>query len=153
MHACVCLPLEICMSIHICVCFCMCRQFGCLPVCVCVCVTARLLIADSLHSNLRGYYHLGWLKTYIIKTWALLVIGVSLYQAVIILYYSWWCILNTLPSEQRPQIPLSLRPGQREKCLISRPRGTVPRSLNHHLLPLSVSGSNLQGDKQTDGPY
>lgn len=35
------------------------------------------------------------------------------------------------------------------KCLISRPRGTVPRSLNHHLLPLSMSGSSIQGaDRQ-----
>lgn len=35
--------------------------------------------------------------------------------------------------------------GREEKHLISRPWGMVPRSLNHHLLPLSVSGSNLQG--------
>lgn len=142
MHAYVCLPLQICISIHICVFLHVCA------VCVSACVffTVRLFSADSLHSNFRGYYHWGWLKMYIIKTRALLVASEeSLYQAVIILYYSWWCILNTLPSEQSPQILLSVHPWQEKNCLISRPRGTVPRSLNHHLLPLSVSGSNLQG--------
>ncbi len=142
MHACVCLPLQICIGIHICVFLHVCAVW----VSAYACVTAQLFSADSLHSNFRGYYHWGWLKMYIIKTWALLVVsGESLYQAVIILYYSWWCILSASPSEQSPQILLSLHPRRREKRLISRPQGTVPRSLNHHLLPLSVSGSNLQG--------
>ena len=145
MHAPVCLlPANLHRHTYLCVSACECSFAVC--VCVCVCVTARVFSADSLNSNLRGYYHWGWLKMYIIKTRALLVVsGESLYQAVIILYYSWWCILNALPSEQSPQIRLSPHPRRGEKCLISRPRGTVPRSLNHHLLPLSMSGSSLQG--------
>ena len=108
--ACSCLPAPanlhkhtyLCVFLHVCAVW--------LSACVCVWV-CHCLHADSLHSNLTGYYHWGWLKMYIIKTWVLPVVtGESLYQAIIILYYSWWFMLNTLPSKQSPQILLSLGP-------------------------------------------
>lgn len=122
-------------------------QFGYLLVCVCVCVCLaplwqlipqsfqRLLavtVAKDVHHQDTSVGSSSVESLHTKSSYTLL------FLMMYIEHFAKWVD----PPNTSIYLPVAAR---EEMHLISRLWGMVPRSLNHHLLPLSVSGSNLQG--------